>query len=277
VRCTTSEEQPLPGFCRWTTTITRDSTLDGGRRLVVANAISDDGLSRDYVFVFGCSGGRVRSVLHDWFDAGVAIQIAAGKILLSGSNRLYSPEHRRRTYVWSETLQSYTESGAGLRLRPRDRARCDDIATTTLNDLHLENPNGFQVDHGMGCYSEIPEIDPRNCGWMLTLEADRMIGPNRRLVVIGRDHRGGAGWDSDVFVLACISGRVATVFAETYDRGASVPQTSADAVIVAAGGWNPGDGACCLSREDRFDYEWDDDLSMYVLRKVESRSRAQRP
>ena len=278
VRCATEDGGPGPGFCRWTTTIVRDAAIEAGRRLVVARAVAANGPGWDYVFVFGCVDGRVRAVLRARFDPGVVVETTRARVVLTGSDRAYAPERRRWTYAWSEDRQAYTESGAGPRLRRRIGApRCDDVAAVALDDLQLVTRDGFALDHGMGCYSEIPEIDPANCGWFLTLDVDRMIGPNRRLLVVGRDHRGGVGWDGDVFVVGCRSGRVATLLAETWDRGATVPDATADTVTVAAGGWNPGDGACCLSREDRFGYAWDERLRSYVLRTVTSRSRTGRP
>jgi hypothetical protein len=277
VRCTSPAEEPRPGFCRWSTTITHDDTIAGERRLVIASAMASDGMRRDYVFVFACVGGRVRSVFHDRFQPGVElVEATRAKIVFQGSDQLESIVPRRNTFYWNDDLDAYTSSGPRRRTHPREEAaRCDDIATVALRDLRLVNHVGFAIDHGMGCYAM--DEEGNQCEWFLSLDVDRPIGANRRLIVVGRDHRGGVGWDGDVFVVSCTGGRVATVFAESYDRGASVPEASADSITVAAGGWNPGDAACCLSREDRFRYAWDGTLRGYVLRSVDSRSRTRRP
>ena len=279
VLCTSPEREPGPAYCRWSTTVTRDDSIAGGRRLVVAAAAATDGPRWDYVFAFGCVGGRIRSVFHDRFHPGVEIvEATSARIVAIGSDQPDAPEPRRNTFYWNDELESYSPSGPGRRTRPAEGGlRCDDIGTVKLEDIRPTNRDGFRLSHGMGCYSEIPEIDPDNCGWMTTLEADRPLGANRRLVVVGRDHRGGVGSWSDVFVFACTGGRVATLFTESYDHGASVQQAGADAITVGVCGWNTGDAYCCPSRGDRLRYEWNEDLRSYVLRTVESRPRARTP
>lgn len=269
VSCTAANLDQLPAACTWRTTVKEDRMVGAERRIVLARAARPQGQQWDYVFVFGCVDGRVQSLLHDRFHPGAEIVSAEpDKIVVKGSDQ---PDDgpRLNRFVWNRSRRAYSfEPGFGPPPPAAKTVSCRDIATMSTDDLIAIPKDGFVFSHGTGCYSEDPENYPKNCGWKVTLRTDRMIGADRRLVGVSRDHLGGTGYWDDLFVFGCVSGRLAVLFRESFDHGAAIREASADTLILGVGGWGPNDPGCCPSRDVRMTYAWTEGLRSYVLRSV---------
>jgi hypothetical protein len=121
--------------------------------------------------------------------------------------------------------------------------------------------------HGTGCYPEDVEDEPdsKECDWKVTVDEDRNIGNDRRLVVVSREHMTGSGAYADLTVFGCRSGKVTEVFTNSYLYGADIEEASADRLVLKVGKWAPADAHCCPSMEERKIYVWDKQAQKYVL------------
>jgi len=267
VHCSKESLERMPPVCTWHSTVAQDHMIGDERRLLLVRTAQTDGTRWDYLFVFGCVAGEVRRLLQDRFNPGVKIsRVERARIIVQGSDQPDAAP-RRTVFYWNEQLEQYA-FGPSLRVSPRGPSKrsCHELATIGTDELLAIRTDRFP--HGMGCYSADPENYPDQCEWKMTLAADRMIGDDRRLVVVGRDHRGGSGAWNDVFVFGCVSGCLGTLLYETFEYGPSSDvEVSADAVALSTPGW-ANDPHCCPSREDRLTYAWSALLQSYVLRSV---------
>jgi hypothetical protein len=117
--------------------------------------------------------------------------------------------------------------------------------------------------HGTGCYSE-DEDNPKECDWKVTVDVDRKLSDDRRLVEVGREQMSGPhGW-SDILVFGCRSGKVAVVF-ENESRGDDIKEASDDKLVFGGPKWADKDAQCCPSLEERKVYVWNKKDQKYVL------------
>jgi hypothetical protein len=148
---------------------------------------------------------------------------------------------------------------------------CNDLLTANANRLIAIPTDGFS--HGEPCYSD-DSRPPAHCDWNATIELDRMIGDDRRIVVVNSSHLSGSGaWDY-VFVFHCVSRRIRAVFQDRFLYGARVEDASADKLVLLVGDWGSKDPVCCPSREKRIVYSWHAEGQSYVIDREDSRPLA---
>jgi hypothetical protein len=143
---------------------------------------------------------------------------------------------------------------------------CGDLRTAKASRLISTSQ---LYPHGTGCYPE-DETDSKECDWKVTVDEDRNIGNDRRLVVVIRDHVTGSGAYADLTVFGCRSGKVAEVFTNSYLYGADIEEASADSLVLKVGKWALNDPHCCPSMEERRVYLWNNQKQTYVLDRKES-------
>jgi hypothetical protein len=121
--------------------------------------------------------------------------------------------------------------------------------------------------HGTGCYPEDEEDEPdsKECDWKVTVDEDRKIGNDRRLVVVSREHMTGSGAYADLTVFGCRSGKVTEVFTGSFLYGTDIEEATADRLVLKVGKWATSDPHCCPSMEERKIYIWDKQGQKYVL------------
>jgi hypothetical protein len=275
VRCSVEGLDRMPPVCTWDSIIARDRMIGDERRLLLVSSTQTDGQRWDYLFVLGCVAGEVREVLQRRFRPGVKIARAEpARLIVEGSDQPESAP-RRIIYRWNERRDRYESEPTGVAPRGPSKPSCSELATIGTDRLLAIRTDMFP--HGMGCYSLDPDNHPDQCEWKIILGTDRMIGSDRRLVVVGRDHLGGSGAWSDVFVFGCVDGRLGTLFYETFEYGPSSDvDVSPNAVTLSTAGW-ANDPHCCPSREDRLTYAWSAPLQSYVLRSVRFAPRSLTP
>lgn len=124
----------------------------------------------------------------------------------------------------------------------------------------------YQLDfsHGTGCYSD-DEDNPKECDWEVTVEEDRNIADDRRLIVVDEDHVKGSGEWTDVLVLGCRAGKVTALFHDGFLYGVHVEEASADKLVLKFGRWVGSDPRCCPSMEGHKVYVWSKEGQKYVL------------
>ena len=94
---------------------------------------------------------------------------------------------------------------------------CQNLSTTDPDEL-LATVDRQSVKYGGGvrvgkydCYN-IGERGERGCDWETTLEDDRMLDRNHRLIYVLSSHLTGSGSWGDLMVFGCVSGRVKNLY-----------------------------------------------------------------
>jgi len=266
VACAVDGLDDAAALCPRQATIGDDRAIGNTSRFIMtsASSVSSDRTARDHLFAFRCVGGRIRRVLHGRFQPGAEIaRVAADKVVVKGSDQppdgSYQPDHV--TFYWNETIQKYSyEPGFG-RARDAKKMACDRLRTAPAEELIAIADEG--LSHGFGCYSVDPDTFPDQCEWKYSLETDRMLGDDRRLLVVFANHVGGSGSWTHVSVFGCLAGRVGTLFHQP-DVAGGVVDASADALVLS----ELFRGARDARGERRTGYAWNGRLGNYVVRDV---------
>jgi hypothetical protein len=147
---------------------------------------------------------------------------------------------------------------------------CSDLRTAKAASLisilgTLPNAN-LDFSHGTGCYAEEEDEDsPKECDWKVTVDRDRNIADDRRLIVVDSDHMIGSGDWIDVLVLGCRAGKVMALFHDQFSDSVDVEEASADKLVLTFGRWVGSDPHCCPSMEEHQVYVWSKQAQKYVL------------
>ena len=146
---------------------------------------------------------------------------------------------------------------------------CSDLRTAKAASLisilgTLPYPT-VDFSHGTGCYAEEENDDSKECDWKVTIDQDRNIADDRRLIVVDSDHMKGSGEWSDVLVLGCRAGKVTPLFHDVFLYGVDVEEASADKLVLKFGRWVGSDPRCCPSMEEHKVYVWSKEGQKYVL------------
>jgi hypothetical protein len=262
-------------FCEEKTTIVQDQMLGHDRRLVVARSSDSGQAPLDYVFVFGCVAGQVKPVLDFYpvfIDEKVKVESAtAEKVIVVSERTGEGHSSDRNVFIWSRKLQRYLPEGSdGSDVSPVSlkTLSCNKLKTAKTDSLILiangdfaSGEGGYPFTHGVGCYP-----DKNNCEWEVELDEDRMIGDNRRLIVLDSDHKQGTGTWGYVEVFGCVAGQLRAVFGSEFLYGADVEDVSADKLTVSTlTGADGGYAGCCPSVEVLKTFVWKAGLQNYVL------------
>ena len=90
-----------------------------------------------------------------------------------------------------------------------ETASADELLAT-LDPKSIQNGRGVRVgEYGCDNYP-----GQKVCDWETTLEDDRMLDDNHRLIYVHSSHQTGSGYWLDLLVFGCVSGQVKTVFQE---------------------------------------------------------------
>ena len=107
---------------------------------------------------------------------------------------------------------------------------CRDLATANANELlatvdsqSIKYGGGVQIGKydcdddqgrlGTGAPTPAPSSPPpKRCDWGTTLEDDRTLDRNHRLIYVLSSHLTGSGSWGDLLVFGCVSGQVRTVY-----------------------------------------------------------------
>jgi hypothetical protein len=130
----------------------------------------------------------------------------------------------------------------------------------------LPNPTidpTVDYSHGTGCYAE--EKDSKECDWEVTIEEDRNIADDLRLIVVSSNHMTGSGEWSDLLVLGCRAGKVTPLFHDVFLYGVDVEEASADKLVLTSLSWGDSDARCCPSMKEHQVYVWSKQAQKYVL------------
>lgn|GEM_PF-4130541 len=101
---------------------------------------------------------------------------------------------------------------------------CSDLETASADELLATvDPKSIQDGEGVrvgeyGCYNYPGQ---KVCDWKTTLEDDRMLDPDYRLIYVVSSHQTGSGSWLDLVVFGCMSGRVKKVFLGQFDSDTS--------------------------------------------------------
>jgi hypothetical protein len=109
-------------------------------------------------------------------------------------------------------------------LRTRADIPCDDLETASADELLATvDPKSIQDGEGVqvGEYGCDNYPGQKVCDWKTTLEDDRMLDPDYRLIYVVSSHQTGSGSWLDLLVFGCMSGRVKTVFLGQFDNDIS--------------------------------------------------------
>ncbi len=103
--------------------------------------------------------------------------------------------------------------------------------------------------------------------WETTIERDLILRPagskGVRVLVLGRNHRGGTGFFTYIFSFECDAGIVKKIF-EASGEGVRFDRASPNGIEIAVGLWSEGDAHCCPSREEHLQYLWSPALKRFV-------------
>jgi hypothetical protein len=95
--------------------------------------------------------------------------------------------------------------GGGVRIGEYD---CD-----PCRDLGIAGCDRFPPRQGTGAPTPAPSSPPpKGCDWRTTLEDDRMLDPDHRLMYVLSSQLTGSGSWEDLLVFGCVSGQVKTVY-----------------------------------------------------------------
>jgi hypothetical protein len=109
---------------------------------------------------------------------------------------------------------------------------CDDLGTANADELLATvDPKSIQNGGGVKVGEYDCDVYPgqKVCDWKTTLEDDRMLDDDHRLIYVHSSHQTGSGYWLDLLVFGCVSGRVKTVF-----QGQIGPDTPHEEVFDSA-------------------------------------------
>jgi len=95
-----------------------------------------------------------------------------------------------------------------------DALPCRDLATADVNDL-LATVDRQSVKSGGGVQVGKYDCDASGeyaCEWETTLQDDRMLDPDNRLIYVNSSHLTGSGAWGDLMVFGCVSGQVKKLY-----------------------------------------------------------------
>jgi hypothetical protein len=153
--------------------------------------------------------------------------------------------------LWAAVLASLA-----IVSQPREIA-CDRLQALTPSELLLSVHPDFAtatLSNGRGC---LWAFEGEPCEFDATVEEDRRLGDQLRLVRVSSSHlRGSGAWDY-IAVFGCADRRVQLVFNERFLYGVKIEQAEPLRLVLLGGYWAEGDGRCCPSKQKRSFYEWD--------------------
>ena len=94
-----------------------------------------------------------------------------------------------------------------LRCRDLETADADTLLAMVVDRQWIKNGGGVRVGD-YDCYVPGQKV----CEWRTTLEDDRMLDRDYRLIYVLSSHQTGSGSWIDLLVFGCVSGQVKTVF-----------------------------------------------------------------
>jgi hypothetical protein len=109
---------------------------------------------------------------------------------------------------------------------------CDDLGTANADVLLATvDPKSIQNGGGVKVGEYACDVYPgqKVCDWKTTLEDDRMLDDDHRLIYVDSSHQTGSGFWLDLLVFGCVSGQVKTVF-----QGQIGPDTPQEEVFDSA-------------------------------------------
>jgi hypothetical protein len=109
---------------------------------------------------------------------------------------------------------------------------CDDLGTANADELLATvDPKSIQNGGGVKVGEYACDVYPgqKVCDWKTTLEDDRMLDDDHRLIYVDSSHQTGSGFWLDLLVFGCVSGQVKTVF-----QGQIGPDTPQEEVFDSA-------------------------------------------
>lgn len=113
-----SEDAEAPDRCDWKTEIKADKPLGEERRLVVLSSSHNTGSgARDFVRIYGCSGGQLKVLFEGQFLYGVSVEESTPSrlVLISGrwaaDDAQCCPSARvRQTFIWDSQQGRYVKA-----------------------------------------------------------------------------------------------------------------------------------------------------------------------
>ncbi|MGR8940484.1 MAG: hypothetical protein ACU83P_02735 [Gammaproteobacteria bacterium] len=117
-----SEDAEAPDRCDWRTEIKADEPLGEERRLVVLSSSHKTGSgARDFVRIYGCSGGQLNVLFQDQFIYGVSVEESTpGRLVLisarwAADDPQCCPSARvRQTFIWDARQGRYVKTRADV-------------------------------------------------------------------------------------------------------------------------------------------------------------------
>jgi hypothetical protein len=132
----------------------------------------------------------------------------------------------------------------------------------------VKDPTAEYLSHGSGCYSVDPDT-PDSCDVRTTLDTDRRIAADRRLLVFTYNHETGSGARSDVRIYGCSAGAAKILFAHEFYYGVTIERSTPDEIVLTGGHWAANDPACCPSARERYVIKWDPKELRYLKPEVQ--------
>lgn len=142
---------------------------------------------------------------------------------------------------------------------------CSDLSTIPAPDLLAipgVNPWPELLPPGVRCTTAPQLPEPPVCASRRTITRDRMLGSQRRLLIVRAIPPKGKPSDY-VFVLGCVDGRLKSVFGDQFVAGAKV-EFASPARITIRGSIKPGNPATLM--KVYWDADWQEYLSAPFLR-----------
>jgi hypothetical protein len=174
------------------------------------------------------------------------------------------PHRLRFLYAFGASLLVFV-----LRTAALADVACDNIATVDLANSSLpvpgEEPLAFS--NGTACPPDY-DTDP-GCEWRAEIFLDLLATPEAgmplRILDIGEVHMRGSGSWGRVIAYRCEHGKLAAVFAERFDCGASVVQAFGPRLLLSVAGGEPKDAHGCGAKSMTKLYTWSAQRHTYRL------------
>jgi hypothetical protein len=124
-------------------------------------------------------------------------------------------------------------SAFAVELRCRDLSTADpDKLLATVDRQSVKYGGGVRV--GKYDCDNIGEGGERGCDWETTLEDDRMLDPDNRLIYVLSSHLTGSGSWGDLLVFGCVSGQVKKLYLGQFgSQETKTPSTIFDSAPLA--------------------------------------------
>ena len=262
VVCKSEGLGPASPACRQRVSIVQDQMIGHARRLFVIRYPSSGKVPLDEVLVLGCLAGQIKPVLNFSPPDNQTVKVtsaAPNKLVLATVPPGPGAQPSTHDFTWDTGDAS--DYASTISCRDLKTAKANRLIVLANGDLTRADA-GYPFTHGTGCYD-----DPDDCEWKVDLDDDRMIGTNRRLLVLDSEPQGGGvGRDYGfIYIFGCISGQIHSVFSAEFYDGVSVQSISGDQLTLSISESTEKDPQCCPSLAVLKTYVWKAALQNYIL------------